>query len=432
MACSRSCAVLAILAVTVLALATTANAAVMTSSSTAPTVDGADIASFGTPTTTGWPTEDKWWPGSATAFGSPGKTIGQTFTTGSEDVVLNAFTFQIKYATEPTKEYAIRVGTVSGSTFTEIASESATQSAATADDAYWTWTLDSPVSLSANTLYGVDVGLLSSTSAWQTGIPYVYRTADVYPGGTRFRSGSAGYGVGDSSMSDMSADRVFHLDMEPAGGPGPGPVDIPIVNGSFELPPRRDGGYGPATGWDPWGPGADVGNWNPEAYQFSTGAPDGEHVGWAYQYAPLTGTPNGLTQVLDTNFEASTDYSLSVEIGNAWDYYFSGYAVQLLAGGVVIAEDYDTLHPPWEEWATSLVNYTYDPAHAGLVGLPLEIRLLSLGTDPEGGGEDVEVEFDHVRLTATPAAADVIPEPASLSLLGLGALLALRRRRRSR
>ena len=196
-------------------VAGTAHAATMTSSPTPPTIDGEDIASFGTPTTTGWPPEDKWWADPANTFGTPGKTCGQTFTTGSAAVILNAFTFQIKYATEPTKEYAVRVGEVSGTTFTEIASELATQSAATAADDYWTWTLDSPVSLSPDTMYGVDVGLLSSTSGWQTGIPYMYRTADEYPDGSRFRSGTEGYGVGNDTMEQMSADRVFHLDLVP-------------------------------------------------------------------------------------------------------------------------------------------------------------------------------------------------------------------------
>ncbi len=218
----------------------------------------------------------------------------------------------------------------------------------------------------------------------------------------------------------------------PGPGPGPGPVEIPIFNGSFELPPRGDGGYGPADGWAPWGPDPDVGNWNPEGYQFSAGAPDGDHVGWAYQYAPLNGTPNGLTQVLTTNFEAGTEYELTVEVGNAYDYYFPGYAVQLLAGGTVIAEDNNTLHPAWEEWATSTVGYSYDPVHAALVGQPLEIRLLALGLDPEGGGTDVEVEFDNVRLTALSSAA--VPEPGTFALAALG-LLGLawyaRRRRRS-
>ena len=193
---------------TLVLAATSASAATMSNSATAPAVDGFDIASYGTPTG-----QDKWWPEEAGAFGNPGKTVGQTFTTGSEDVMLNALTFQIRDVTEPTKTYTIRVGSVSGSTFTEIASESATQSFATAADDYWTWTLDSPVLLSANTVYGVDVGLNASTSEWTTGIPYVYYTADVYAGGTRFRSGTAGNGVGDTSMSQVSGDRVFHIDM---------------------------------------------------------------------------------------------------------------------------------------------------------------------------------------------------------------------------
>jgi len=190
--------------------AASANAALMTSSATPPTIDGDDIANYGTPTGS-----DKWWPGSATAFGNPGKTVGQTFTTGSAALILNAITFQVTSGTQPTKEYTIRVGTVSGSTFTEIASETATQDFATDANDYWTWTLASPVALSASTVYGVDVGLNSSTSEWGTGIPYVYYTGDVYADGTRFRSGSAGDGVGDSSMGQMSGDRVFHLDLVP-------------------------------------------------------------------------------------------------------------------------------------------------------------------------------------------------------------------------
>jgi len=233
-------------AVMFILVAGSAHAATMTSSPTAPTIDGEDIASYGTPTTTGWPTEDKWWADRADTFGTPGKTCGQTFTTGSAAVILNAFTFQIKHATEPTKEYAIRVGEVSGTTFTEIASESATQSAATAADDYWTWTLDSPVTLSANTAYGVDVGLLSSTSGWQTGIPYMYRTADEYPGGSRFRSGTEGYGVGNDTMDQMSADRVFHLDLVPDV--------VPVWDADTLTPDAQDGDglwrNGQSNWWD--------------------------------------------------------------------------------------------------------------------------------------------------------------------------------------
>ncbi len=203
--------VLTLAAVALAILATSANAATISTSATAPVVGGADIASYETHTN-----QDKWWPQAAGAYGNPSKTVGQTFTTGGSAVLLNAFTFQIREATEPTKEYTIRVGTVTESTFTEIGSETATQSVANAADAYWSWTLDSPVLLSANTVYGVDVGLNSSTSAWETGIPYVYYTADVYAGGTRFRSGTAGYGVGDTTMTQVSGDRVFHLDLSTA------------------------------------------------------------------------------------------------------------------------------------------------------------------------------------------------------------------------
>jgi hypothetical protein len=203
--------VLTLAVVAMAILAASARAATMSSVATAPVVNGEDIASYGTPTG-----QDKWWPGSASAYGNPGKTVGQTFTTGNAEVLLNAFTFQVRDATQPTKEYTIRVGTVSGTTFTGIYSETATQSASTAANDYWTWTLDSPVVLSANTVYGVDVGLNSSTSEWTTGIPYVYYTADVYADGTRFRSGTAGDGIGDTTMTQVSGDRVFHLDLLPA------------------------------------------------------------------------------------------------------------------------------------------------------------------------------------------------------------------------
>ncbi|MHC4742999.1 MAG: fibronectin type III domain-containing protein [Planctomycetota bacterium] len=225
------------LAMAILVSASSIRAATMSSSATAPAVDGEDIASYGTPTG-----QDKWWPGDADAFGNPGKTVGQTFTTGGNEVLLSAFTFQIRDATEPTKEYTIRVGTISGTTFTEIASETATQGFSTATDNYWTWTLDTPLLLSPNTVYGVDVGLNSSTSGWTTGIPYVYYTGDVYADGTRFRSGTAGYGIGDATMTQVSGERVFHIDLEHPMSPSPlsgatvpaGDVDLSWTN----LPPN--------------------------------------------------------------------------------------------------------------------------------------------------------------------------------------------------
>jgi len=219
--------VVAVAMVVVVVTSGPARAATMSASFSAPVIDGEDIASYGTQTGS-----DKWWPGSSTAYGNPGKTVGQTFTTGGMPVVLNAFTFQIvdDRAIEPTKEYTIRVGTVDGSTFTEIHTETATQDFATAENEnWWTWTLDTPVLLSANTVYGVDVGLNSSTSEWTTGIPYVKVTADEYPDGTRFRSGTEGSGVGDESMTHTSGDRIFHIDLSSAD------PNIPDVDAGVDM-----------------------------------------------------------------------------------------------------------------------------------------------------------------------------------------------------
>jgi len=205
---------LAALATAIALTASSAGAATMSASATAPAIDSTDIANYGTVTGT-----DKWW-NEAKASGRP---KGQTFTTGGTDVLLNALTYQVSsnQKAQPTKTYVIRVGTVSGSTFTEIYRETATQTFTWNSSEYMTWTFDSPLLLSANTTYGIDVGMTSSTSGWQTGIPYLNRTADEYTGGTRYMSGEAGLGIGDDTMNNISGDMVFHLDLVHPLSPSP-------------------------------------------------------------------------------------------------------------------------------------------------------------------------------------------------------------------
>jgi len=199
-----------IVAIVVIAGATSAHAAEMSASLTAPTIDGADIANYGTVIGT-----DKWW---CDTEGS-GRTKGQTFTTGSEDVLLNALTYQVGTDhIQPTKTYVIRVGTVSGSTFTEIYRETATQTFIWNVNEYMTWTLDSPVFLSANAVYAIDVGMTSSTTHWSTGIPYINLTNNDYPDGARFWSGTLGVGTDTIAVDGSSRDRAFHLDL-PTGPP---------------------------------------------------------------------------------------------------------------------------------------------------------------------------------------------------------------------
>ena len=184
----------------------------------------------------------KWWPDAVSKFGNPGMTVGQTFTTGNGALLLNSVTFKVGGSnTQPTKTYTIRVGTVAGSTFTTIATETATQGFTTASGDYWTWTFDTPILLSPNTLYGVDVGFNTSTSGWQTGIPYVYfTTSDTFPGGTMFRSGSDGFGIGNDTISQFNGDRIFHLGLERPLGETFELVATSPANGETNVLATRD------------------------------------------------------------------------------------------------------------------------------------------------------------------------------------------------
>jgi len=154
------------------------------------------------------------------------------------------------------------------------------------------------------------------------------------------------------------------------------PVLVPFVtNGGFEDPVLAEDGYTwqNVPGWTPIGHADDdegVGVWNTTIADFDPLiAPEGENVLYT-EY--VVGGVGGVAQVLDAEFAADTAYMLTVDVGNSDYYYFSGYKVQLLAGGTVIAEDNDTLWPASKLWATSTVAYTYNPADAALVGQPLE------------------------------------------------------------
>ena len=190
------------------------SAGTMSSSLTSPIVNGEDIASYGTSTGT-----DKWWPGSRSEAGT---CKGQTFTTGAIDVVLKSITYQVAdhQTGQPTKNYTVRVGTVSGTTFSQIHSETFTQNFAWNEGEFMTWTFNAPVPLSANTVYAVDIGMTSSTSPWTSGIPYIQMSGNEYTGGRRYIIGDNG--VGDTEIHfDNNRDRIFHVDLAPPMEPSP-------------------------------------------------------------------------------------------------------------------------------------------------------------------------------------------------------------------
>lgn len=165
------------------------------------------------------------------------------------------------------------------------------------------------------------------------------------------------------------------------------------------------------------------GVWNPTTTDsYTDPVPDGVNVGVVFLDNTFNIAEAGLQQVLSSNLQVSTRYTLTVKVGNfdpgltnaPWDFSgFPGYRVDLLAGGVLLASDNNTLAPDEGRFLTSTVSYTVGASHAN-AGQALAIRLVNLN------GTGVEVNFDDVQLDAT-----TVPESSTLGLVILGVVLLL-------
>lgn len=212
---------------------------------------------------------------------------------------------------------------------------------------------------------------------------------------------------------------------------------LAVSNSSFESPNTANGTFsgsqtlGPA-GWTvynsgPQSPNRFFGVWDPTGTTSYVAIPDGQQVGVVFLDDAL-GFEAGLLQVLGDTLQLSTQYTLTVGVGNfapslgdQWNFTgFPGYRVELRAGSTVLAADNNTLAPGEGVFLTSTVNFTTGVSHAN-AGQALGIRLVNLN------GSGVEVNFDKVSLNA-----EAVPEPSGLALLALGALLGLRARRREK
>jgi hypothetical protein len=212
---------------------------------------------------------------------------------------------------------------------------------------------------------------------------------------------------------------------------------ITVLNPSFESPATAPATFtgtmttGPAN-WTVYNTGATdnsryFGVWNPATtLSYVNGAPDGANVGVVFLDNTTNLAEAGLQQVLSATLQLSTQYTLTVEVGNfspgdpaPWNFAgFPGYRVDLLAGTTLLASDNNTLAPGEGIFLTSTVSFSTGTSHAS-AGQALRIRLVNLN------GPGVEVNFDNVRLDAAP-----VPEPSSALLCGIGALCAFARRRR--
>jgi len=221
-----------------------------------------------------------------------------------------------------------------------------------------------------------------------------------------------------------------------------------IVNHSFEDPVIASGTFdtdAAPSGWSAYGGNIDfglrtIGVLNPNSTTLYTDpVPDGQNVGVVFLLDAFSNqtffanTEAGLQQTLAATLQTLTQYTLTVEVGNIANdvnsphnqFQFGGfpsYRIDLFVGGSVIASDDNTLLPNEGRFLTSTVAISVGAFH-GLAGQNLGIRLVNLNSAP-----GIEVNFDNVRLDATP-----IPEPSSLSLFAmLAAGLAIGKARRRR
>lgn len=193
---------------------------------------------------------------------------------------------------------------------------------------------------------------------------------------------------------------------------------------TFETPPSWQL-YDP-SGLIPGNPNLETsypGVWNPSSAFYPEEAPEGENIGAIFlNQSPGSGVV-GLSQTLSNTLEANTQYTLQVEVGNPGSDLFAGfpgYAVQLLAGDTVVAEDNNTLDIAEGSFSTSTIVYNTSIDEPNLEQ-PLQIRLLNT---LENNG--LEVNFDDVELS-TASISEAIPVPesnfiTSLLLLGIGFL----------
>jgi hypothetical protein len=252
---------------------------------------------------------------------------------------------------------------------------------------------------------------------------------------------------------------------------------LAVVNPGFEdisgETPVNEFTFGPLNGWGLYDPasitaGGAGGTYflgtltpfepdpigSPGVYSFfPSGAPEGQRVGIAFSYFGSGGQGAwGFVQILGDTLQPNTTYTLRVRIGNiasgtsvGGSFFpldgFPGYRVELLAGadlpsgGVAIAADDNGLSGsiPEGEFAESVVVLTTDGSHPNL-GETLGIRLVNLNiVDPAFPSSDLEVDFDDVRLDASPAppAVPALPPVGAAGLaiaLGAAAIDVLRRR----
>lgn len=196
-------------------------------------------------------------------------------------------------------------------------------------------------------------------------------------------------------------------------------LPIPIENWSFEDDVLADGAWtdyivNPIDGWGSSAPSS-TGTLNPtvgpgDGPMFSDSVPHEYNVAWL--------NDGRIGQWLDATLMEGYRYTLTVYVGLRKDLVdvelLPTYGLRLIEATTADLSAWQTLAeisgPTPPEGTFALASLTFDALSAG-TGLPLGINLISSGP---------QVNFDAVRLDASPIAA--VPEPTTVLLLGTGLL----------
>lgn len=183
---------------------------------------------------------------------------------------------------------------------------------------------------------------------------------------------------------------------------------ITLTNASFESVVLADGASVNSTpGWTRIG----TSTLNPTAAQLVAEAYDGQNV------ALFTGGEL-LTQTVGT-IEYGT-YTLTAAIGNPLGFPLGGLGLSLRRGTTFLQQTSSSLVTP-ADGMYSLLTVIYTVTSSNLNGdfFGENLNILALSS-----GSGTQVVLDDVRLDLEPMdGPTAVPEPASLGLLGLGALV---------
>ena len=202
-----------------------------------------------------------------------------------------------------------------------------------------------------------------------------------------------------------------------------------IANGSFEDPATAGTSFSIPTDWSAVA-GSDLanawmanmtGSWAAGAHLGSDNTPasDGLHQVYFIQKWD-DGTKSGLYQVLSTNIQPNTTYTLTVDLGalgpdaNGGPYPFVAPTISLGTGSTFgdnlltasMSSTPGVAAGTWETW-----SYTYVTGPTVPTATPLRMDFSMVGTS----ANDVDA-FDNIHL----ASAAAVPEPGTLALSATG------------